>query len=274
MTTSRPDWPRRCAASWRSCTPSTGRSPAPVCGTTLSRIGARIPLETHEVPTGTEVFDWVVPQEWSIRQAWVADPSGRRLIDYAESNLNIVGHSEPVNASVPLAELLERLNTLPDQPDVVPYRTSPYQRTWGFNTRHRTLSAFTAPTYDVVIDADLVDGAMTYGECVLPGTSDDEIVISTHACHPSLANDNVSGLVVATFLAAALADRPRRHTFRFLFVPGTIGSIAWLANNPEGVGRIRHGLVLAGVGDAGPPTYQRTFAGDARVDEAVTTASA
>ena len=236
---------------------------------TLALIGAVIPLEVHEVASGTRVFDWVVPQEWRIREAWVADTSGRRVIDYADSNLHIVGHSLPISERMPRERLLEHLHTRSDQPDVIPYRTSPYHDDWGFCTRHADVAGLTDDEYEVRIDAERFDGSMSYGETVLPGTTDREIVVSTHACHPSLANDNTSGLVVSTFLAAAIAARPRRHTFRFLFMPGTIGSIAWLAANQERVGSIRHGIVVAGVGDAGTHTYQQTFAGDAVVDRAM-----
>lgn len=237
---------------------------------TLAHIGSIIPLEVHEVPSGTRVFDWVVPQEWRVREAWVADSSGHRVIDYASSNLHIVGHSLPIDARLTRDELLEHIHTRPDRPDVIPYRTAPYREEWGFCARHSLLDELTDDAYDVRIDADRFDGSMSYGEAVFPGATANEIVITTHACHPSLASDNTSGLAVTTLLAAAVASRPRRrHTFRFLFVPGTIGSIAWLAANRDRLGAIRHGIVVAGVGDPGRHTYQQTFAGDAVVDRAM-----
>ena len=236
---------------------------------TLSMIGEIIPLEIHEVPTGTPVLDWTVPREWRVDDAYVADARGRRVIDYAASNLHVVGYSGPIHAVVERDVLLEHLHTRPDLPDAIPYRTTPYADTWGFCAAHTLLDTLTDPTYTVHIDAELADGSLTYGECFLPGSTDDEIVVSTHACHPSLANDNVSGLVVATFLAAALADRPRRLGVRFLFAPGTIGAIAWLSRNEDHLARVRHGLVVAGVGDSGDHTYKRSFRGSAAVDRAV-----
>lgn len=236
---------------------------------TLAIVGERIPLTVHEVPSGTPALDWTVPREWRIRDAWVADSSGRRVIDYAASNLHVVGYSEPIDAEVDRATLLDHLHTLPDLPDAVPYRTSPFRGTWGFCASQRLAETLTDERYRVHIDFELVDGSLTYGECFLPGSTSDEVVITTHTCHPSMANDNVSGIVVATLLAAALLDRPRRHGYRFLFLPGTIGALVWLSRNEADLGRIRHGLVVAGVGDAGPMTYKRSFTGDATIDRAV-----
>jgi aminopeptidase-like protein len=236
---------------------------------TLARIGEHIPLRVHEVPTGTQVYDWTIPREWQIRDAWVADAAGRRVIDYQRSNLHVVGHSRPIHATVDRSELLAHLHSRPAQPDVIPYHTSPYVETWGFCDRQRTIDALTDDAYEVHIDADLIDGALSYGECVLPGSTDEEVIVSTHTCHPSLANDNVSGMVVSTFLAAALAGRPHRYTYRFLFAPGTIGAITWLARNVATHDRIRHGLIIAGVGDTGGHTYKRSFGETAGIDRAV-----
>jgi aminopeptidase-like protein len=236
---------------------------------TLAMIGEIIPLEIHEVPTGTPVLDWTIPREWRVHDAYVADARGRRIIDYAASNLHVVGYSQPIHAVVDRAVLLEHLHTRPDLPHAVPYRTSPFAETWGFCAAHALLETLTEPTYTVHIDAELVDGGLTYGECFLPGSTEEEIVLSTHACHPSLANDNVSGLVVTTFLAAALAERPRRYGIRFLFAPGTLGAITWLSRNEERLQHVRHGLVVAGVGDAGKHTYKQSFSGTATIDRAV-----
>lgn len=238
---------------------------------TLAIIGEDIPLEIHEVATGTQVLDWVVPLEWRIRDAWVETLDGRRVIDYAASNLHVVGYSQSIDAEVDRATLLEHLHTRPDLPDAIPYRTSPFRETWGFCAAHRLMETLTDARYRVCIDTSHTEGSLSYGECFLPGTSSDEVVLTTHTCHPSMANDNVSGMVVATRLAAALADRPRRLGVRFLFLPGTIGSIAWLSRNEANLGRIRHGLVVAGVGDAGPFTYKRSFAGEATIDRAMET---
>ena len=237
---------------------------------TLSRIASHIPLEISEVPSGTPAFDWTVPREWIMREGWIRDPAGRTVVDYRASNLHVVGYSRPVRARLPLAELRKHLHSMPGHPDRVPYRTTYYADDWGFCLAHRHLESLADGEYEVCIDADLKDGSLTYGECVLAGESTDEALISTHLCHPSLANDNLSGIAVATWLASRLGAVSRRLTYRFLFIPGTIGSIVWLAQQEHGaVPRVRHGLVLAGVGDAGPLTYKKTRAGDAPIDRAV-----
>jgi aminopeptidase-like protein len=236
---------------------------------TLKILADRIPLTIHEVPTGTPVLDWFVPREWNIRDAYVKNAAGERVIDFRAHNLHVVGYSAPVSARMSLAELRPHLHTLPEQPDLIPYRTSYYQESWGFCLAHRDLAGLSAGEYDVRIDSTLAPGALTYGECVLPGETDDEALISCHVCHPSLANDNLSGVVVAVELARRLAERPRRLTWRFVFIPGTIGSITWLARNESRTGRIKHGLVLTCVGDPGGFTYKRSRRGNAIVDRAV-----
>jgi len=236
---------------------------------TLAALRELIPLELHEVPTGTPVLDWTVPMEWNVRDAYVKAPSGERVVDFRESNLHVVGYSVPVRERLSLAELREHLHSLPERPDWIPYRTSYWERSWGFCLRHDRLVELADGMYDVRIDSSLEPGHLTYGELELPGETEDEVLISTHVCHPSLANDNRAGIAVATFLARRLAREPcRRFTYRFLFVPGTIGPITWLARNQERVPRIRHGLVLALLGDPGSPTYKRSRRGDAEVDRA------
>lgn len=236
---------------------------------TLRRIGERIPLEVHEVPSGTEVLDWMVPDEWNISDAYIAT-AGERVVDFRECNLHVVGYSEPVRATLTLQELGERLHTFADNPDWIPYRTSYYARTWGFCLSENQRSRLADASYEVVIDSTLGPGSLTYGECFLPGEQDDEVLVTTHVCHPSLANDNLSGIAVTTELAAALAleRSQRRLSYRFLFIPGTIGSIAWLARNEETATRVAAGLVVACVGDSGPLTYKRSRRGDALVDRA------
>ena len=234
----------------------------------LRRLAEIVPIALSEVPSGTAVFDWTVPKEWNIRDAWIADASGRRVVDFRSSNLHVVNYSVPVRARMSLAALRPRLHTLPEQPDLVPYRTTYYAEDWGFCLTHRQLEAMPDGEYDICIDATLAPGHLTYGECVLPGELTDEILISVHSCHPSLANDNLSGMVVAAFLARHLSSGPRRHTLRFLFIPGTIGSITWLALHEAEAARVRHGLVLSCLGDPGPSTYKRSRRGDALVDRA------
>ncbi len=235
---------------------------------TLSILGEHVPLEVREVATGTKVLDWTVPREWNIRDAWIEGPDGKRVVDFRDSNLHVVGYSVPVRARMPLSQLREHLHTLPERRDWIPYRTSYWSETWGFCLPHARLEALEEGEYEVCIDATLEDGHLTYGELLLEGESESEILISTHVCHPSLANDNLSGLAVATFLAARLAERRRRHSLRFLFVPGIIGPITWLALNERRLGRIRHGLVLALLGGPGGFVYKRSRRGDAQVDRA------
>lgn len=239
---------------------------------TLRIVGERIPLQVQEVPTGTPVLDWTVPREWNVRAAYIADSSGRRLVDFSDCNLHVLNYSVPVRAQMGLDELRPHLFTLPDQPELIPYRTSYYNESWGFCLRHDRLGEFSEEeSYEVVIDASLEAGNLSYGECLVEGERPDEVLVSAHVCHPSLCNDNLSGISVATKLAELLlaAGRRPRHSYRFVFVPGTIGSITWLARNDRAVGRIAHGLVLTGVGDPGGFTYKRSRRGDAAIDRAM-----
>jgi aminopeptidase-like protein len=235
---------------------------------TLSAIGRRIPLEVHEVPSGTPVFDWTVPNEWNIRDAYVIDSSGQRVVDFREHNLHVVGYSVPVDKRMPLSELKQHLHTLPDQPTLIPYRTSYYSKAWGLCMQHEKAEQLPEGEYEVRIDSSLEPGSLTYAECYLPGETEDEVLISCHCCHPSIANDNLAGIALATHFAAHLRDLPLRYSYRFLFIPGTIGSITWLARNERKVGRIKHGLVVTCVGDRGHSTYKRSRRGDAEVDRA------
>ena len=236
---------------------------------TLDVLRRHVPLAIHEVPTGTRVFDWTVPREWNIRDAFVADARGRRVVDWLASSLHVVSGSVPVRRTMTLEELRPHLHTLPDHPDWIPYRTSYYRDDWGFCLSHRSLLALAPGSYEVCIDATLEPGHLTYGELLLAGESPSEVLVSTHVCHPALANDNLSGIAVATFLAQELAARPRRYSYRFLFVPGTIGAITWLALNESRAARIAHGLVATCLGDPGPFTYKRTRQGDREIDRAV-----
>ena len=233
---------------------------------TLAMIKNRIPLETFEVASGTQVFDWIVPKEWNVLDAYIKDRTGRRVVDFQQSNLHLMNYSSPVHATMPLRELKPHLFTLPDKPDWIPYRTSYYQEDWGFCLSHNQMLALQDGDYEVYIDSSLRDGHLSYGECFLPGRSSDEILISCHVCHPSLANDNLSGLVVATALAQLLSGKDLHYSYRFLFVPGTIGAITWLAQNQASTGRIRHGLVLTCLGDNGPFHYKKSRRGNSEID--------
>ncbi len=221
-----------------------------------------------DVSSGMQVFDWTVPDEWNIRDAYIARAGGERVVDFRVNNLHVLNYSIPVRGRFTMAELRPRLHTLPDQPDLIPYRTSYYNPNWGFCLSQRQLDAMGDGPFDVVIDSSVAPGSLTMGEIVIPGAIEDEILVSTHVCHPSLANDNLSGLVIAAALAGRATRAPLRHTLRILFVPGTIGSITWLALNEHIVPRIRHGLVLTGLGDRGAFTYKRSRRGDAVVDRA------
>lgn len=236
---------------------------------TLRLLSNHIPLVVREVPTGTDIFDWTVPPEWRIRDAYICGPTGERIVDFAASNLHIVGYSRPIRAVMSLGELRSHIHTLPDQPDIIPYRTTYYSEQWGFCLSHRQLEALPEGSYKVVIDSSLAPGSMSYGEYLHRGESQEEFLFSAHICHPSLANDNCSGLALLALLAERLSECRTRYSYRFLFAPGTIGAIAWLAANEANVGRIRHGLVVSCVGDAGGPTYKKSRRGDAVIDRAM-----
>ncbi len=235
---------------------------------TLRQLQSKIPLEMREVPTGTQVFDWTVPKEWNIRDAYVKNSRGERVIDFQKSNLHVVSYSVPVRRKMPLGELKEHLFTLLAHPDWIPYRTSYYKENWGFCLAEQELGALQEEEYEVCIDSSLEDGHLTYGEYFLEGATQDEVLISCHACHPSLCNDNLSGIALAVSLARLLRSEPRRLSYRFLFLPGTIGAITWLALNENKIPTIKHGLVLTGVGDAGKLHYKKSRRGNAEIDRA------
>ena len=226
-----------------------------------------IPLVIHEIETGTKVFDWTVPDEWNISDAWIKNSKGEKVIDFNDSNLHVLNYSIPVDKKVSLGELKEHLYTLPDQPDLIPYRTSYYQEKWGFCMSHNKLKTLQDEIYHVKVDSTLEEGSLSYGELFIKGKSNDEVLISCHICHPSLANDNLSGVSVALHLAKALLNEELRYSYRFLFIPGTIGSITWLARNEDKLGNIRYGLVLSCLGDSGSLTFKKSRSGDREIDK-------
>ena len=236
---------------------------------TLELIGRQIKLKLHEVPSGTAVFDWEVPLEWNVDDAYVLDAHGRKIVDFAAHNLHILNYSEPARVAVSLEDLRPKLHSLPDHPDWIPYRTSYYRRQWGFCMRHRDLTALQPGQYQVRIDSTLAAGSLTYAECVLPGRLKDEVLFFTHICHPSLANDNTSGMAIATALAAWIAGQTRRYSYRFVFAPGTIGSLCWLKSHEQHLARVRHGLVLGLLGDPASWTYKFSRRGDCEIDQVV-----
>jgi aminopeptidase-like protein len=228
-----------------------------------------IPIEVHEVSSGTPVFDWTVPKEWNIRDAWIEDAAGIRLVDFQTSNLHVVNYSVPVRRRMPFQELRQHLFTIPERPDWVPYRTSYYRETWGFCLSHNQLQRMPDGDYEVCIDSSLEPGHLTYGELLIPGERQEEFLISAHICHPSLSNDNLSGVSISAILARRmLNEKRRRRSYRFLFIPGTIGAITWLARNMDRLERVRGGLTLVCLGDASRLTYKRSFIGNSEIDRA------
>lgn len=236
---------------------------------TLRSIGEHIPLRVHEVPTGTAVFDWTIPKEWNIRDAYVKDAAGKRVVDFQQCNLHVLGYSVPVQVRMPGADLKEHCFTLPEHPEWVPYRTSYFKEQWGFCLSQQQADALTDAEYEVCVDSSLESGHLTYGEYVLPGATEAEVLISAHVCHPSLANDNLSSIALAVWLARAITPLERRYTYRFVFAPGTIGAITWLARNDARLASLKHGLVLACVGDPALPKYKQSRQGGAEIDHAV-----
>jgi aminopeptidase-like protein len=236
---------------------------------TLREIARHAPITVHEVPSGTPVLDWTVPPEWNIKGATIRRLDGTTLVDWADNNLHVVGYSEPFHGIVSRDELARHIHTLPDQPNAIPYRTGYYAGTWGFCLPHALWAGMGDAAYQVDIDSSVTPRSMSYGECYFPGETDGEVVVSVHICHPSLANDNLSGVAVATALAAARASAPKaRLGLRLLFLPATIGAITWLARNEGALKNIRHGLVLTCIGDPGPFHYKQSRSG-AAIDRAV-----
>lgn len=199
----------------------------------LAIINKHIPtLKLVEVPTGTKCFDWEVPREWNVRDAYVIDPEGNRMLDFKVSNLHLVGYSVPIDKTISFLELQEHLYSLPDQPEAIPYVTSYYNERWGFCISDNERKTLKEGKYKVFIDSELKDGGLTYGELIIPGENSEEIFLSTYLCHPSMANNELSGPVVTTFIAKWLAElKHRRYTYRIIFIPETIGSIVYLSRN-------------------------------------------
>jgi aminopeptidase-like protein len=236
---------------------------------TLHILREIIPMALNEIPTGTQVFDWTIPKEWNIKDAYIKNSKGERIVEFKSSNLHVVNYSAPVHKKISLQELKEHCHTLPEQPSLIPYRTSYYNETWGFCLSHDQLLTLVEDEYEVFIDSTLKPGTLTYGEYFIEGDTNEEILIYTHTCHPSLCNDNLSGLAVVSFLADLLRKQKLKYSYRFVFGPGTIGSITWLSRNEEKLAKIKHGLVIALVGDAGNLTYKKSRQDDTIINRAV-----
>jgi aminopeptidase-like protein len=235
---------------------------------TLNILSRYIDLHIHEVESGTAVLDWHVPMEWNIRSGTIATLSGHRLVDFNDNNLHVLGYSKPVQGVLSRAELAQRVHTLPDQPDLIPYRTGYFADDWGFCLPHNLWQTMTDDYYRVEIDSDISHGSLSYGELFLPGQTAQEVLLTCHICHPSLANDNLSGIAVMTALAMRQARRRRRLGCRFLFLRATIGAITWLARNDALLDSVKHGLVLTCLGDPGRFHYKQSRSG-AIIDRAV-----
>ena len=233
---------------------------------TLEVIQEFIPLQIHFVPSGTQVFDWVVPNEWNVSEAWIKDKLGNYVVDFKNHNLHLLQYSEPFSGWVAREELEKHLYSLPDQPTLIPYKTSYYQKKWGFCISEQHKKNLLDPEYEVHIHSKLACGVLNYGEVLIPGSTNEEILISTHICHPSLANDNLSGLLVALNTVLHFIANPTYYTIRFVFVPGTIGAITWLAINQHILTSIKHGLVVTGLGAGDAFNYKQSRSEKAIVD--------
>ena len=234
---------------------------------TLKKIQTYIPLQVTEVPSGTKAFDWIIPKEWNIQDAYIKDPKGNKIIDFKNSNLHVVSYSIPIHKKISLSELKPHIHTIPDMPNAIPYLTSYYNEDWGFCMKHKDFEKLEEGEYEIRIDSSLEPGSLTYGEFLKKGQLDDEFLISCYVCHPSMCNDNLSGIVLATFLATHLKNVETKFSYRFLFIPETIGAITWLSRNEHELHKIKHGLAATCLGDPGSLTYKKTREGNHQIDE-------
>lgn len=238
---------------------------------TLKIIKKKIPIEIKEVPTGSKVFDWTIPKEWNIKNACIKNSRGEIIIDFKNSNLHVLNYSVPINKRISLSELKKHLFTLPDHPDWIPYLTTYYEKNWGFCITHNQYKQLKDDIYEVVIDSTIKDGYLTYGELFLEGYKEDEVLLTCYICHPSLCNDNLSGPALLTILTKQILklkkEKDLENSYRFLFIPETIGAITWLYFNENKVSNIKYGLVATCLGDAGKSTYKKSRIGNTLIDK-------
>tara|TARA_B110000196_G_scaffold12078_1_gene9911 strand:- start:199 stop:1578 length:1380 start_codon:yes stop_codon:yes gene_type:complete len=228
-----------------------------------------INLKIHEIPTGFKVFDWTVPEEWNINDAYIMNSKKEKIVDFNKSNIHVLQYSENIKKKITLDELKKHIFTLPDQPNSIPYVTSFYNKNWGFCMSHNEFLKLEDDDYFINIVSEHKNGSLTYGEFLIEGDSKEEILISTYVCHPSLCNDNLSGPVLTAFLAQYLSKVKMHYSIRFLFIPETIGAITWLALNENKIHNIVHGLVVTCVGDSGISTYKKSRDGNNVIDKVV-----
>lgn len=234
----------------------------------LEIIGRDIPLQIDEYPSGMEVFDWVIPNAWNVREAWVKDVQGNKVIDFAENNLHLAAYSKPFSGVVTREELFRHLETLETQPEAIPFKYLYYKNDWKFCLRHTDMMRLTDDTYEVFIDVEDKPGFLKTASCVIPGKSKKEIVFSTYLCHPALANDNLSGVITLAYLFKKILGENFNHTIRLLIVPETVGAIAWLAGNEDKLKNIIGGYVVYDCGDSADIQYKKSYFGDSVVDMA------
>ena len=235
----------------------------------LDIIKKHIEIEKKEVATGTQVFDWNIPKEWNISNAYIIDPNGKKIIDFKKSNLHVMSYSTPIKKKIELKELKKHIHTIPTQPNIIPYITSYYNENWGFCMSQNQFNELESGEYEICIDSTLKNGSLTYGEYLIKGEIQDEFLLSCYICHPSLCNDNLSGVALLTYLAKYLKNLKPKFSYRFLFIPETIGAITWLNLNEDKIDKIKGGLVATCLGDSGNSTYKKSRRGDSRIDKIV-----
>jgi len=237
---------------------------------TLSTIKQIIPeLKIFEVESGTKAFDWIVPKEWNINDAYIKNSKNEKIVDFRKLNLHVLNYSIPINCKLSLTELKEHIFTSQEHPDWVPYRTSYYKENWGFCMSQKQFESLEDDTYEVVIDSSLENGSLTYGELFLSGDKRDEILFTCYICHPSMCNDNLAGTCLLTFLSNIISKKKLKYSYRFLFIPETIGAIVWLSKNQNHLSNIKFGIVATCVGDKGSITYKKTKNGNSLIDKIV-----